>query len=230
MVVDRGARLPWYDGPTLIQMLEDADDTQLDASAALRLPVQWVCRPAQQDFRGYAGRIEAGQLALGDEVVALPGGASSRVTRIALGSTELERAVAGQSVLVSLADERDISRGDMLVRRCEPQPEPRRQFAATLCWLSPSALSLARSYVLMHTTRSVKARICSVSARLDIHALTWHPDAGAVGLNEIVRVQLKTQQPLVADAYQEHRATGSFILIDEATNDTVAAGMIELDD
>jgi sulfate adenylyltransferase subunit 1 len=227
MVVDRGTRMPWYDGPTLIERLEDAAESQLDPTAPLRLPVQWVCRPDQLDFRGYAGRIEAGTLRVGDEVAALPGGATSRVVRIALGEQSLAQAEAGQSVMVSLADERDISRGDMLVRTVEPPPVASREIGAIVCWLSATPLSTARTYTLQHTTRSVKARFAEVSAVLDIHSLAWDGAPGVVGLNDIVRVRLKTQQPLVADPYAIHRDTGSFILIDETSHVTVAAGMIE---
>jgi sulfate adenylyltransferase subunit 1 len=226
-VVDRSERLDWYDGPTLVDLLEDAPSEQLDTERPARLPVQWVCRPSAADFRGYAGRLEAGTLAVGDEIVVLPSGLRSRVTRIAIGETELPFAVAGQSVMVSLADERDISRGDTFVRADQAVPAQRQQVSATLCWLSTTPLTTARSYVLQHTTRSVKARVVAVEARLDIHTLAWSNDAGAVNLNDIVRVQVKTQQPLVADAYRANRDTGSFILIDEATNDTVAAAMID---
>ena len=226
-VVDRGQQLAWYDGPTLVELLERAPSEQLNTETPARLPVQWVCRPAQSDFRGYAGRLEAGTLAVGDEVLVLPGGLRSRVTRIAIGETELPVAVAGQSVMVSLADERDVSRGDTIVRADQPAPAQRQQLTATLCWLSTTPLSTARSYVLQHTARSVKSRVTAVEGRLDIHSLAWAADGNAVELNDIVRVQLKTQQPLVADAYRSNRDTGSFILIDEATNDTVAAGLID---
>jgi len=226
-VVDRGVQLAWYEGPTLVELLEDAPSEQLNIENPARLPVQWVCRPAQSDFRGYAGRLEAGTLSVGDEVIVLPGGLRSRVTRIAIGETELSLAVAGQSVMVSLADERDVSRGDTIVRSDQMAPAQRQQLSAVLCWLSATPLSTARSYVLQHTTRSVKSRVISVDARLDIHSLEWTPDGNAVVLNDIVRVQLKTQQPLVADAYRANRDTGSFILVDEATNDTVAAGLID---
>jgi sulfate adenylyltransferase subunit 1 len=226
-VVERGEKLSWYTGPTLVKLLEDAPTEQLNTDAPARLPVQWVCRPAQSDFRGYAGRLEAGTLSVGDEVLVLPGGLRSRVTRIGIGTAELQTAVAGQSVMVTLADERDISRGDTIVRADEALPAQRQQLAATVCWLSTTPLSTARTYVLQHTTRSVKARLTAVDARLDIHSLAWTPDGNAVALNDIVRVQLKTQQPLVADSYRTNRDTGSFILIDEATNDTVAAGLID---
>ncbi len=230
MVVERGARLPWYEGPTLVQLLEDAPSTQLDADAALRLPVQWVCRPQQSDVRSYAGRIEAGRIATGDEIIVLPGGRRSRVTRIAIGEEQLTEAFAGQSVMVLLSDEIDISRGDMLVRAAEPQCAPRREIEATICWLAAEPLSPARSYALQHTTRAVKARIAAIDAKLDLHKLNWAPDSGEarleVRLNDLARVRIKTQQPLVADTYRGNRDTGSFILIDEATHNTVAAGLI----
>jgi sulfate adenylyltransferase subunit 1 len=226
-VVERSALMNWYGGPTLVELLESAPSEQLDTQAPLRLPVQWVCRPARSDFRGYAGRIESGSLAVGDEVVVLPGGLRSRVTRIAIGEASAPEAFAGQSVMVSLADERDVSRGDTFVRADQSAPPLRQQLAATVCWLSATPLSAARSYVLHSGTRSVKARVTAVDARLDIHALAWTPDGATVGLNDIARLQLRTQQPLVADAYRANRDTGSFILIDESTNDTVAAGLID---
>ena len=227
MVVERGERLSWYRGPTFIELLEEAPATQLDTEAALRLPVQWVCRPSQSDMRGYAGRIEAGRIAVGDEVMVLPSGLRSRVTHINLGETQLDRAEAGQSIMVSLADERDISRGDMLVLASDTTA-PRAQFQATLCWFDTTPLSPTRSYLLRQTTRTVKARVSAIEGKLDLHRLAWQPlQEGTVNLNDIVRIQVKTQQPLVADAYRSLRGTGSFILIDEANNNTVAAGVFE---
>jgi len=236
-VVERSSRMAWYEGPTLVELLEAAPDEQLDVAAPLRLPVQWVCRPTRvaagpgaaaeaSGVRGYAGRIESGSLAVGDEVLVLPGGGRSRVARIAIGDESLQHAGAGRSVMVTLADELDVSRGDTIVRVGEPAPSPRQNFSATLCWLSGTTLAPARTYVLQHTTRSVKARVATVDARLDVQTLGWKPDGGEVGLNDIARVAVKTHQPLVADAYSVNRDTGSFILIDEATNDTVAAGLI----
>jgi sulfate adenylyltransferase subunit 1 len=229
MVASRGERLPWYHGPTLLQLLEAAPAASLEASAPLRLPVQWVCRPAQADggdFRGYAGRIESGTLAPGDRITVLPGGRSSRVARITLGESELPRAVAGQSVLLTLADDIDISRGDLLVRADETPPQPRREHTVVVCWLAAAALAPAREYLLQHATRVVKARVRGVGARLDIHRLVW--EAGdEVGANDIARLRLATQLPLAADAYRALRAGGSFILIDPATNDTVAAGFFD---
>jgi len=221
-------RLGWYTGPTLLELLERAPSAQLDDLAPARFPVQWVCRPSQSDFRGYAGRIESGTIALGDEVVVLPGGRSSRVTRIGLGEQALARAHAGQSVMLSLEDEIDVSRGDLIALAGKDAPAALNAFSAVICWLSAQPLSAARSYVLRHTTREVKAKVTSVEARLDIHTLAF--EAGnpgeSIALNDIARIALKTQQPVLADRYGANRATGSFVLIDEATNDTVAAGLI----
>jgi sulfate adenylyltransferase subunit 1 len=226
MVVERGANLDWYRGPTLVELLEDAPATQLEVDAPLRLPVQWVCRPSQSDFRGYAGRIEAGALAVGDEIVVLPAGLRSRVARLAIGNDEVQRAFAGQSVLVSLADAIDISRGD-LIARVNDGPPARREIEATVCWLSATPLASARGYVLQHTTRAVNARVAAIDAKLDVHSLAWSSESGPVGLNDIARVRLKLQQPIVGDGYRTRRATGSFILVDSSTNDTVAAGLID---
>jgi len=225
LVVERGERLGWYRGPTLIELLEDAPSAQLDDSAPLRLPVQWVCRPSQSDFRGYAGRIESGQIAVGDEVVVLPSGRHSRVTGVAIGGQDLPLAVAGQSVLLSLADEIDISRGDTIAHASQ-LPPLRREFVATICWLAAEPLSTARGYLLQHTTRATRARVTAVAGRFDVGAATWVDGEAAVGLNEIAQVRLSTQQPLAVDAYGAIRATGAFILIDEASNNTVAAGLI----
>ena len=212
----------------MLELLERAPSAQLDDLAPARFPVQWVCRPSQSDFRGYAGRIESGTIALGDEVVVLPGGRSSRVTRIGLGEQALARAHAGQSVMLSLEDEIDVSRGDLIALAGKDAPAALNAFSAVICWLSAQPLSAARSYVLRHTTREVKAKVTSVEARLDIHTLAF--EAGnpgeSIALNDIARIALKTQQPVLADRYGANRATGSFVLIDEATNDTVAAGLI----
>jgi sulfate adenylyltransferase subunit 1 len=221
-------RLGWYTGPTLLELLERAPSAQLDAQAPARFPVQWVCRPSQSDFRGYAGRIESGTIALGDEVVVLPGGRSSRVPRIGLGEQALASAHAGQSVMLSLEDEIDVSRGDLIALAGQDEPAALNAFSAVVCWLSAQALSGARSYVLRHTTREVKAKVTRIEARLDIQTLGFDTDAvgASIALNDIARIALKTQQPVLADRYAGNRATGSFVLIDEATNDTVAAGLI----
>jgi sulfate adenylyltransferase subunit 1 len=233
MVVSRGEKLGWYSGPTLLEWLELAPSAQLSVEAPLRFPVQWVCRPAQSevhhDFRAYAGRVESGSVSVGDELLVLPAGKTSQVTRIGLGETELPQAFAGQSVMISLADDIDISRGDMLVKVGELVPTESKEQSATVCWLSAEALSAARTYLMKHTTREVKARISGIEAKLDIHRLSYTEanNTDLVQLNDIVRLKLKTQQPLFADRYAQARATGSFILIDEATNNTVAAGLLD---
>jgi sulfate adenylyltransferase subunit 1 len=244
-VVERGASLPWWKGPTLLEVLEAAPaapppqprsagqrksgDEHSERRERLRFPVQWVCRPQassgeHHDFRGYMGRIESGEVAVGDLVEHLPSGRTTRVRELRLGDLPLPHAGTEQSVTIVLEDELDVSRGDLLVRAGEA-PAASRRLAATVCWLSVTPLSPARRYLLRHTTREVKTRIAVVDARLDLADLEWKPAAG-LGLNDIARLTLDLSQPVFADPYRESRATGSFILVDEATNDTVAAGMI----
>jgi sulfate adenylyltransferase subunit 1 len=224
-VVDRDPRLAWFDGPTLIELLERAPAHEADAAAPLRLPVQWVCRPAQADFRGYAGRIEAGSVAVGDRIAVFPANRHSRVRTLALGTEARTRAVAGESVMLTLEDEIDISRGDLLVAADAP-PAASSRLEATVCWLGQQALEPRREYLLRQATRETRVRVGALRARLDVETLQWHADAAGVGANDIVRLQLSTQNPVAADPYARVRAIGSFILIDPASNDTVAAGMI----
>jgi sulfate adenylyltransferase subunit 1 len=224
-LVERGERLAWHPGPTLIELLEQAPAHEADAQAPLRLPVQWVCRPSRSDFRGYAGRIESGTLAFGDEVVVLPSGRTSRIAAIRIGERELEHAVAGESVLVQIADDVDISRGDLIAGADGRAPQPRSTLEATVCWLGQRPLEPSREYLLRHGARETRARIRQVGAHLDIETLAWR-GGGAVEPNGIARLALSTQHPIAADAYESLRATGSFILIDPAHFDTVAAGMI----
>ena len=226
-VVDRDERLDWYAGPTLIELLEQAPAHEADWQAPLRLPVQWVCRPSQSDFRGYAGRVETGTLCVGDAIVVLPSGHRSRVTAIRIGERELGQAVAGESVLVQLADEIDVSRGDLIAPADDRAPQPRSNFEATICWLGHRPLDPRREYVLRHGTRQTRARLSNIAAHLDIETLAWEAGAGAVEFNGIARVALSTQHSIAADSYASSRATGSFILIDPTSFDTVAAGMIE---
>ncbi len=226
-VVDRDPRLAWFAGATLIELLERAPAHPADAAAPLRLPVQWVCRPSQSDFRGYAGRIESGGLAVGDELVVFPSGRSSRVTGLTLGTQPLERASAGSSILVTLADDLDISRGDLLAHAGIDAPVARKAFDAQVCWLSQQPLEPRREYLLRQATRETRVRVNAVRARLDVETLAWSADAAPVQANDIVRLHLATQNPIAGDPYERFRSLGSFILIDPASNDTVAAGMIE---
>jgi bifunctional enzyme CysN/CysC len=232
-VVDRSAEMPWYRGTSLLQHLEDvhvASDRNLKDP---RFPVQYVIRPQQSanaelhDFRGYAGTIAGGVMRAGDEVTVLPSGFSTRVSQIwAPGGRKLDEAFAGQAVTVELADDIDIARGDMI---CRPHNRPLvgQDIDATVCWLTPeSALMPGGRYSILHTTRSTKAVVRELDYRLDVNTLHRDESAEQLTLNEIGRVRLRTQVPLMFDAYHRSRETGSFILVDDATNNTVAAGMI----
>jgi sulfate adenylyltransferase subunit 1 len=228
MVVERGDHLPWYRGPTLLEILETAPAAHTEAPEELRLPVQWVCRPhteAHHDYRGLAGRLESGELAVGDEVQMLPSGQRSRVRSIRLGELELARARSEQSVMVELEDAVDASRGDLLVHAGRG-PEPTRTLTADVCWLSERPLSLARRYLVRHTTREVRAQVDGVDWRLDLAALEKVPGE-SLAMNDLGRIRLRLAQPIAADPYARNRDTGAFVVVDEATNDTVAAGMIQ---
>ena len=227
MVVERGENLNWYRGSALLELLENvAIDHDLNTTD-FRYPVQWVCRPQSQeyhDFRGYMGRIESGEIAAGDEITILPSGRTTRVKEIVTYDGNVQHAYAPQSVTLTLADEIDISRGDMFVKS-EAKPQVSKEFEAMLCWLSESPLDLNRKYIIKHTTRVVKCAISRLAYRVDVNTLAHHA-ATTLNMNDIARVALKVQQPLVFDSYRKNRASGSFIVIDEATNNTVAAGMI----
>jgi sulfate adenylyltransferase subunit 1 len=226
-VVDRDPRLAWFTGPTLVELLEQAPARGAAAQADLRLPVQWVCRPEQSDFRGYAGRIEAGRLAVGDTLSVFPSGAQAVVQALQVGLAPRDSAHAGEAVLVSLDRELDISRGDVLGHPGAGAPQATRALSAVLCWMGSRPLEPQRDYLLQQGTRLTRTRIDQIEARLDIDTLAWQPGDAAVGPNDIARVALRTQHPVLADAYAGHRSTGCFILVDPATHDTVAAGTID---
>jgi sulfate adenylyltransferase subunit 1 len=227
MVVDRGANLGWYRGPTLLEILESAPAAHTESAERFRFPVQWVCRPhtaEHHDFRGFAGRVESGEIAVGDPVEILPSGRSSRVKEIWLGDVRLQHAVSEQSVTILLADDVDVSRGDLLVGAGEG-PGVSRTVDAVVCWLSERPLSRVRRYLVRHTTRETKAQVGEVTWKVDLQEMRQVP-AETLAVNDIGRVTLKLAQPIAADRYAENRATGAFIVVDEATNDTVGAGMI----
>ncbi len=227
MLVDRGENLSWYQGPTLMELLENVEIDHDVNTSDFRFPVQWVCRPQTEeyhDFRGFMGRIEAGSVSVGDEITVLPAGRTSKVKEIATFDGKLQTAYAPQSVTISLTDEIDISRGDMFVK-ADYLPEVAKEFEAMLCWLSETPLDKSRKYLIKHTTRTAKCLFASIDYRVDVNTLEQHADP-VVNMNDIAHVKLKVQQPLVFDAYKRNRASGSFIVIDEATNNTVAAGMI----
>jgi len=232
-VVERSASMDWYEGTPLLHHLETvhiaSDRNLIDA----RLPVQYVIRPQAgtdpelHDYRGYAGTIAGGVWKPGDEVVVLPSGFTSRVSSIVSpGGRPLEEAFPPQAVTVRLADDIDVSRGDMI---CRPgnRPAVSRDVDAMVCWMSErSSLAAGRRFLLQHTTRLVSAQVDVVEYRLDVNTLHRDEEAASLSLNEIGRVRLRTQSPLMLDAYRRNRSTGSFILIDPATNNTVAAGVV----
>jgi sulfate adenylyltransferase subunit 1 len=226
MVVERGGRLGWYEGPTLLEALEAIDAASGDRSQPLRFPVQYVARGTLGTSRAYMGRIAAGTVQAGAEVIVLPSGRRTRVKGIHVLDTNLQAAFLGDSVALSLADEVDVSRGDMIVD-AHRVPRPAKAFEAKLCWLAAEPLAPQGRYLLRHTTRTVKARFAAINYRIDVQTLEHRPLEGEVRMNDIVHAALAVQQPVFVDAYAAERATGAFILIDEATNQTVAAGMIE---
>ena len=227
MVVERGDNLSWYKGSTLMEVLEN---TPIDNDINLedfRFPVQLVCRPKTKefhDFRGYMGRVESGQISVGDEVTVFPSGLSSRIKEIVTYDGLLDHAIAPQSVTLTIEDHLDISRGDMLVKT-ENAPHVSKKINTILCWLSEVALDPKRKYLLKHSARIVKAGVSKIDYRVDINTLS-HEAVDTLKMNDIGCVELNVQQPLACDDYQKNHATGSFIVVDEASNNTVAAGMI----
>jgi sulfate adenylyltransferase subunit 1 len=226
MVVERGERLRWYHGVPLLQVLETATVMDDLYAREFRFPVQGVSRASasrEHDFRGYMGRIESGAVSVGDEVTVLPSGLSSRVKRIHTYDGDLSHAFAHQSVTLLLEDHIDISRGDAIVKGA---PRVAKEFQADMCWLGSEPLQTGRRYLMKHTTRVAKAIVPRVHFSLDMNTLAEHEGVAMLTLNDIGRVSIKAQSPIVFDPYEENRATGAFILMDEASNHTVAAGMI----
>jgi bifunctional enzyme CysN/CysC len=222
-VVERSVNLPWYQGAPLLDHLENVHVGSDARLGDLRLPVQWVSRP-NLDFRGFAGTIAAGRIKPGDEVEVVPAGKTSRVTRVVTFDGDLTEATAGMAVNVTLADEIDVSRGDMLVT---PGALPRidRDFEAMLVWMSEEPLSVGRQYFVKHTHNLVAGSIAQVRYAVDVNTLEQKPAAG-LSLNEVGRVQLSLARAIPFDAYARNRNTGAFVVIDRVTNGTVGAGMI----
>jgi sulfate adenylyltransferase large subunit len=226
-VVDRSLVMPWYDGPPLLYHLEHvviAPDRNL---TDLRFPVQWVVRPnsdEHHDYRGYAGTMAGGVLHPGDEVLVLPGGQRTEVVAIDTFDGPVDTAFPAMSVTVRVADELDISRGDMLVEP-DDAPAAARELDAMVCWMGSEPLRPGARVTIKHTTRTTRARVEDLDYRVEVNTLD-HELADELSLNEIGRVRIRSGSPLMADPYSRNRTTGSFILIDEASNDTVAAGMV----
>ena len=227
-VVEKSARMPWYTGDTLLHTLEHIHIQHDINLRDFRFPVQIVCSPqisGLPDFRGYMGRIESGSIRAGDEIVVLPSGHRSRIKDILTHDGSLSVACAPQSVTLMLEDHIDISRGDMIVRPENP-PRSAREFHAMLCWMSEQPLHPRGKYLIKHTTHTAKAMVQEIEHKVDINTLATGA-ASELKMNEIGRVLIKVQRPVVCDAYRDNRASGAFIVIDEHTNTTVAAGMIE---
>ena len=241
-VVVRSTRMPWYDGPTVLGYLESVDDTSLEVGEDFRFPVQSVVRPQSAgqapwassapavdgDYRGYAGLVAAGRISVGEEIVVLPAGLHARVEAVDTPDGPLDVAVAGQSVVLRLDRDLDISRGAVLASIDAP-PAPTRDLVGTVCWLTDRTLSVGSRVLVQHGTSLTKAIVKQIDGVLDLDfgagsAPTWQA-SDALVLNDIGRVRLSLAAPLPVDPYREHRGTGSFILVDEADGWTLAAGM-----
>ena len=228
-VVSRSANMPWFEGPTLLHHLENvytaSDENRIDT----RFPVQFVIRPQRADnpdYRGYAGRVAGGVLRVGDDVMVLPSGLTSTITGIDSPDGALTQAEPGQAVTILLADDLSITRGDMI---CRPNNRPRssQELEAMLCWMDDAApLQIDKIYSIKHTTKLARGKVSNVLYRLDISNLHRETDIRDLKFNEIGRVTLHTTSPLFFDDYHQNRTTGSFILIDEASGQTAAAGML----
>ncbi len=222
-VVHASVNMPWYEGPALLEYLESVQVARSNTDLAFRLPVQRVIRP-HQNFRGFAGQIAAGTIRRGDRVIALPSGQTSRIQSIVTFDGELESATAPLSVTVTLDDERDISRGD-LIAAADAAPQVVNHFEASIVWLHEQPLEINRRYLLKQTSRLVPARVRSIRHAINMETLDPQA-ASALDLNAIGLIEVETDRPILADLYNESRTTGSFILIDPANNATIGAGMI----
>ncbi|MEO1652393.1 MAG: sulfate adenylyltransferase subunit CysN [Bacteroidota bacterium] len=227
-VVTRSKHTDWYGGPTFLYLLENvyiaSDYNHIDC----RFPVQYVIRPhttEHHDYRGYAGRISSGVFKPGDEVMVLPSGFQSKIKSIDTFNGPLEQAFAPMSVSITLEDEIDISRGDMIVRP-NNQPEIEQDIEAMVCWLNPKAPIDRAKYYVRHTSREARAMIKEVLYKMDVNTLHRVENDKNIKMNDIARIRIRTTAPLFFDSYRKNRQTGSLILVDESTNETVAAGMI----
>ena len=227
-IVEQSDKMDWYEGSSLLYHLENVyvggDENHVQA----RFPVQWVIRPQSEkfhDFRGFAGRVAGGVFKPGDDITVMPSGFTTQVKNIYQDETELAEAFAPQSVTITLKDEIDISRGDMLVKANNP-PKQGQDIEAMICWFSNANLAPRAKFIIRHTSKETKAIISEISYKVDINTLRKEEETSSFSLNEIGRIKLRTAAPIFYDSYNKNRQTGSFILIDPGTNETVAAGMI----
>lgn len=224
----RSSQLDWYDGPSLLEFMEGIDWHASQNQLPARFPVQYVIRPKSEqwhDFRGFAGKLSSGTLSKGDKVVALPSQQESVIDDIYKFEESLNQAESGDSVVITLKDEIDISRGDMLVKK-EEQPAPLKEISAQVCWLDHTPLKAGKTYLLQHGSNRVKAKITNLYASINVLDYKTIDDVEEIGLNEIGYISLKTAKPVNADTYAANKRNGSFILIDEGSNSTVGVGFI----
>ncbi|WP_244824894.1 sulfate adenylyltransferase subunit 1 [Carboxylicivirga mesophila] len=229
-VVDRSEVMDWYDGPTLMYLLENIHISSDINHDDFRFPVQYVIRPQSAewpDYRGYAGRIASGAIKVGDEVGVLPSGFTSKVKSIDMMEESLEVGFAPQSVSITLEDEIDISRGDMLIKRNNgSEPKNSQDIEAMVCWFNERKLMPRGKYVIKHTSSDARCMVTDIQYKMNINTLEKNEEDKEVGMNDIARIKIRSTKPLFFDSYSRNRITGSLILVDEATNETVAAGMI----
>jgi sulfate adenylyltransferase subunit 1 len=224
-VVERSPHTPWHEGPTLLGHLESVPVTGPEVAAPFRMPVQYVIRHHATDYRGYAGQVAAGRVAPGDAVVVLPGGAHTTVTAVDTADGPLTAAAAGRSVTIRLTDDIDLSRGDVLAAADAP-PTVTAALEATLCWLSEKPLRPGSRLLLKHGTRTTQVIVGALGDRLDTETVAWVGAPTPLAINDIARVSLRTADPLPVDDYADIRGTGSFLLIDPPTGNTLAAGLV----
>ena len=227
-MVERSSNMDWYDGPTLMYLLENIHIASDRNFSDPRFPVQYVIRPQSDeyhDFRGYAGRVAGGEFKKGDKIVVLPSGFTSKIASIETMGQKQEMAFPPQSVAFTLEDDIDISRGDMIVAE-DNQPQVTQDITMMFCWLNEKPLVPGAKYIVRHTTNEARCIIKSVDYKVNVNTLEKITDDKKVGLNEIGQMKIRTTRPLMCDTYRKNRVTGSVILIDEGTNETICAGMI----
>jgi sulfate adenylyltransferase large subunit len=224
-VVHGSERMPWYGGVPLLEHLETVEVHGEHDDGRLRFPVQWVIRDHESEAREYAGQVAGGTLRAGEEVIVLPAGVRTTIADVRTADGPLDEAEAPLSVTVTLTDDVDVARGDVLVGAADA-PEPVRELQADVCWMADAPLRPRAKYALKLGTQNVRAIVDELVDVLDVHTLDRHPGPTELAANDIGRVRIRVSRPVVADAYEDNRATGAFILIDEGTNDTVAAGMV----
>jgi sulfate adenylyltransferase subunit 1 len=228
-IVDRSTQLDWYEGPTLLELLEQTEVTRDINLDYARLPVQYVIRPQTEDlhdYRGYAGKIVSGIYRKGDAVTVLPAGLTSRIRSIEMGGKEVEEAFAPQSVVLQLEDDIDISRGDLIAKN-DHQPRVEQELEVLLCWMDSKLLIPGNKYLLQIGSRTVKSVVKEIEYRLDVNTLEKNYSSQSAGLNDIVKATIRTASPLPFDSYADLQANGGAILIDETSNVTVGACMIQ---